>query len=91
MSLLSLPTGTLLRVLVTVGTSCTPATTVEFGRALRISRSPLPMPLPAPVITYVSPGMMILLACIDFQISIAVLIFFADVVEIDVYLKLPID
>jgi len=54
MILLSLPTGTVLRELVAVDVSRTAAMMVVFGRVMRADRMPFPMPLPAPVMRYVS-------------------------------------
>lgn len=53
MILLSVPTGREWRDLLAAVTSRTAAIMVVFGRRMRAERMPLPIPRPAPVITYV--------------------------------------
>lgn len=68
MILLSLPTGIELRDLVPAAVSRTAAMIVVFGRVMIAERMPFPIPLPAPVMTYVSPDMLDVDASLSWRI-----------------------
>ena len=70
MTLLFLPTGTVLRELVAADVSRTAAMMVVFGRVMRVEKMPFPMPLPAPVMRYVSSGIIETVEFLDMRTTI---------------------